>query len=93
MIITNVGRPVERFPLFRLRQGGKWLLFLSRVDVSDVGNETTAEAFYEPLLVIESENQMTTVEVRRQRFVVVVFISPKKVNCHVIKPETQETEL
>jgi hypothetical protein len=91
MIITNVGRPVERFPLFRLRQGGKWLCFLARVDVSDVGNETMAEAFYEPILVIESENQMTTVEVRLQRFVVVVFISPRKVNWHVVKHE--ETEL
>jgi hypothetical protein len=90
MIITNVGRPVERFPLFRLRQGGKWLNFLARVDVSDVGNETMAEAFYEPILVIERENQMTTVEVRLQRFVVVVFISPRKVNWHVVKPEKTE---
>jgi hypothetical protein len=92
MIVTNSGRPVERFPLFHLRNGGKWLNFLSRVDVSDVGNDTIAEAFYTPLVVIQSEDQMTTVEVRLHRFVLVVFISPKKVNWHVVKPD-QETEL
>jgi hypothetical protein len=91
MIITISGRPVERFSLFTLREGGKWLNILSRVDVSDVGNETRAEAFYIPLVVVQSENQMTTVEIRIGTHVVVIFIAPRKVNWYVIIPN-QETE-
>ena len=90
--ITSSGRPVERFPLFFLRESGKWLNFLGRVDVSDVGNHTVAEAFYAPLVVIQHENQMTTVEIRIGTYTVIIFIAPRKVNWYVYKPNHQETE-
>jgi hypothetical protein len=91
MIVTNSGRPVDRFPLFRLADGeGKYLCLLTRVDVSDVGNEPKAEAFYEPLLAFSNADQMTTVEIGRK---VIVFISSRKVDWYVRKPEPDtETE-
>lgn len=88
MIVTNSGRPVDRFPLFRLADGeGRYLCLLTRVDVSDVRNEPKAEAFYEPLLVFTKENQMTTVEIGGK---VIIFISPKRIDWHVFN--NQETE-
>jgi hypothetical protein len=90
MIVTNSGRPVDRFPFFRLADGeGQYLCLLTRVDVSDVGNEPKAEAFYRPLLVFTRENQMTTVEVNLGRKVI-LFISPKRIDWHVFN--NQETE-
>jgi hypothetical protein len=91
MILTTAGRTVDTFPLFRLWDGGKWLLFLSRVEVSDVGDRVTAEALYIPLVVVQTEDQMTTVELRIGKYVLVVFIAPKKVSWHVFQPD-QETE-
>lgn len=90
MIITNSGRPVDRFPFFILRDGGKWLLTLSRIDVSDVGNITRAEAFYEPLVVVEREDQMTNVEFRLGKNVLVIFIAPKKWSWHLVNQETEQ---
>ena len=93
IIITNSGRPVGRFPFFLLRrESGEWLNVLSRVDVSDVGNNTVAEAFYAPLVVIQSEGQMTTVEIRIGTYTVVIFIAPRKVNWYVCNTKHQETE-
>ena len=93
IIITSSGRPVERFPLFVLRrESGKWLNFLARVDVSDVGNNTVAEAFYAPLVVIQNEDQMTTVEICIGSYIVVIFIAPRKVNWYVCNTKHQETE-
>ena len=82
MIVTNSGRPVARFPLFRLADGeGGYLCFLTRVDVSDVGNELKAEACYAPLLVFNIADQMTTVEIGGK---VIIFISPRKIDWHVV---------
>ena len=93
MIVTSSGRPVDRFPLFILRrEGGKWLNLLERVDVSDVGNTTVAEPFYTPLVVIERDNQMTTVEIRVVSYALIIFIAPRKVSWYVSKPELLETE-
>jgi hypothetical protein len=90
MIVTNSGRPVDRFPLFRLADGeGRCLCLLTRVDVSDVGNEPKAEPFYEPLLVFNNADQMTTVEINIGRKVI-IFISPKRIDWHVVN--NQETE-
>lgn len=85
MIVTNTGRPLGHFPLWKPTDGdGRFLLTLSRIDVSDAGN---AEAFYTPLVVFRSEDQMTTVEVRLGKRALIIFVSPRKVNWHV-----QETE-
>ena len=93
VIITNSGRPVNRFPLFILRrENGEWLNILARVDVSDVGNEAVAEAFYVPLVVVQHDHQMTTVEIRMASYTVVIFIAPRKVSWYVSKPELLETE-
>lgn len=93
MIITSSGRPVDRFPLFLLRrEGGKWLNLLERVDVSDVGNLPVAEAFYRSLVIVEHDNQMTTVEIRIERFIIVIFLAPRKVNWHVFNTNLRETE-
>ena len=90
MIVTNSGRPVDRFPLFRLADGeGQYLCLLTRVDVSDVGNEPKVEAFYEPILVFNNADQMTTVEVNLGRKVI-LFISPRRIDWHVVN--NQETE-
>ena len=92
MLITNSGRHVEEYPLFRRTDGeGRFLLLLSRVDVSDVGNEPVAEAFYTPLIIFQREDQMTTVELRLGKRVLIIFISPKRIDWHVYKPD-QETE-
>jgi hypothetical protein len=92
MLVTNSGRHVEEYPLFRLRDGeGRFLLLLDRIDVSDVGNEPVAEAFYAPLMVFHREDQMTTVELRFGKKVFIIFISPKRIDWYVIKPD-QETE-
>ena len=48
MIITTSGRPVDGSRSSSSERGGKWLNFLARVDVSDVGNLAVAEAFYDP---------------------------------------------
>lgn len=93
VIVTSSGRPVERFPLFILRrESGKWFNLLSRIDVSDVGNDTVAEAFYSPLVVIERDNQMTTVEIRIVRHAVVIFFAPRKVSWHVFNTNIQQDE-
>jgi hypothetical protein len=92
MIVTSSGRPLGHVPLFRLADGkGRYALLLSRIDVSDVGNEPKAEGFYTPLVSVQSEDQMTTVEVRLGKAVAVIFISPKRITWHVAKPD-QETE-
>lgn len=88
MIVTNSGRPVDHFPLFRLADGeGGYLCLLARVDVSDAGNEPKAEAFYEPFLVLNNADQMTTVQIGRK---VIIFISPRRIDWHVV--DDQETE-
>ena len=93
VIITNFGRPVNRFPLFIFRRAsGEWLNLLARVDVSDVGNDTVAEPFYVPLVVIQHANKMTTVEIRMASYTLVIFIAPRKVSWYVSKPELLETE-
>jgi hypothetical protein len=92
MLITNSGRHVEEYPLFRLRDGeGRFLLLLARVDVSDVGNKPVAEAFYAPLFVFQHEDQMTTVELRLGKRVLIIFISPKRITWHATSTN-QETE-
>ncbi len=52
MIITRSGRPLGRFPSFKLAEPGRLLLTLKRIDVSDVGKGMVVEAFYEPLIEI-----------------------------------------
>ena len=80
MIITNVGRPVDRFPLFLLRNGqGGYLLTLSRVDVSDVGKDTRAEAHYTPLIQIDARDGMRTVRIGK----LYIFIAPRSIQFHV----------
>lgn len=92
MIVSNSGRPVDRFPLFRLADGeGRYLCLLTRVDVSDVRNEPKAEAFYRPFLVFTREDQLTVVELRFGKRVLIIFFSPRKVDWHVYHPD-QETE-
>ena len=89
MIITNVGRPVGRFPFFRWSNGeGGYLLHLARVDVSDVRNAPKAEPFYTPLVAVNDRDGMTTVEFRVAPFVLLVFFSPRRINFHV----TRQTE-
>jgi hypothetical protein len=92
VIVTTSGRPVARLPFLRFIDGvGGYLCLLSRIDVSDVGNEPKAEGFYRPILVIRHEDQMTTVEIALGKRTLVIFIAPRKVNWHVFKLD-QETE-
>lgn len=92
MNITSSGRPLGSLPLFRLADGeGRYLCLLSRIDVSDVRNEPKVEGFYRPLLVFTREDQMTTVELRFGKKVVIIFFAPRKVDWYVFDPD-QETE-
>jgi len=76
MIITSSGRPVAKFPLWRLRDGeGGWFLSLSRVDVSDVRKSPVAEGFYEPLIKEEARDGMTTYQIRVGTHVNVFFVT------------------
>jgi hypothetical protein len=91
MLVTNSGRHVEEYPLFHLTYGeGRFLLLLSRVDVSDVGNKPVAEAFYTPLVVFQREDQMTTVELRFGKKVLIIFISPKRITYYAADPNQEE---
>jgi hypothetical protein len=54
MIITNSGRPVERFPLFVLRRGAGSGFSLNASMFPTSETSTVAEAFYTPLVVIQS---------------------------------------
>ena len=84
MIITNVGRPVGRFPMFRWSDGaGGYLLLLQRIDVSDVGNETKAEPFYQPFFKKDDRDGMETWEFRLFDAELILFFSPKGIQHHV----------
>ncbi len=92
IILTSAGRPVARFPLFRFRDGGQYCLHLTRIDFSDVGELARAEAFYTPLVVVERDNQMTTVKVNLSGKELIIFIAPRKVSWHVGSNNDEETE-
>ena len=86
MIITNVGRPVGRFPIVRWSDGaGGFLLLLERVDVSDVGNTHTAEPFYVPLIRYDNRDKMNTVELRLGSRLIIIFLSTRRINVHVAR--------
>lgn len=92
MIVTNSGRPVARFPLVKWKDGeGGFLLTLSRIDVSDVGNDTRAEAFYYPFFKKDDRDGMATWEFHLFDAELILFFAPRKINVHVSK-HNQETE-
>jgi hypothetical protein len=89
MRITNSGRPVGEFPLFRLRDGeGRWFLALSCVDVSDVRNQPRAEPHYIALVKIDDRDGMKTVQIGH----LYLFIAPRKVQLYVERHHQIEEE-
>lgn len=93
MIVTNVGRLVNQFPLFKFTDGeGGFLLTLSRIDVSDVRNEPKAEAFYIPLIKRDDRDGMATWSIRLGSRVLMIFIAPKRIIFYVDRPDQIEEE-
>lgn len=93
MRITSFGRPVGEFSLFRLRDGeGRWFLTLSRVDVSDVGNELKAEPIYNAFFTIDTRDGMKTVAFHIFNTALVLFFTKYGVQHHVEREQRRQEE-
>ena len=91
MKITSFGRPVEDFPLFRLRDGeGGWFLTLSRVDVSDVGKVLTVEAHYNPFFKRDDRDGMETWEFHFFDIELILFFTKRGIQHHVQRNKASE---
>ena len=91
MRITSFGRPVDDFPLFRLRDGeGGWFLTLSRIDVSDVRNEPKAEPIYTPFFKKDTRDGMETWEFHLFDHHIILFFTKNGVQHHVERDQKQE---
>jgi hypothetical protein len=89
--ITNFGRPVGEFPLFRLRDGeGGWFLALSRVDVSDVGKVLKAEPMYKPFFKKDARDGMETWHFHFFDTELILFFTKRGVQHHVERHQTPE---
>ena len=91
MRITSFGRPVGDFPLFRLRdREGRWFLTLSRVDVSDVGNELKAEPHYNAFFTKDTRDGMETVEFHVFDHFLILFFTQRGVQHHAGRNQKSE---
>jgi hypothetical protein len=70
--ITNSGRPVGDFPLFKIAEDGKAFLFLKQIEVSDSGN---AEPIYKAFAEIITGN-VVTIKIGRA----ILYLSRRKIH-------------
>ena len=89
MNVTSFGRPLGSFPLFKFKDGeGGYLLVLSRVDVSDVGNK--AEALYTPFFKIETRDGMETWSFHLVGSELILFFTHRGIQHHVQRNQAPE---